>query len=233
MKISNWITKVANLDEATPEVTKTPETNSLNLAAYEQLLKKKADGTLKDEDASTLNEIEELLKVAIKAAEQLVGVKKEAATPMFPKQQRDVLPPKIKEPETTKWKEIRFNKRTGTWQVVITTRHVRNFLTENEAIDFTKKASLNAKAISATQVQALLDRWSRGIDQYASQLEAENVKGLDDEQLKRHAAWLREMKGTLDRITSEPITVDPTVPKWVEKDKGTSSFIETDSPPAL
>lgn len=54
---------------------------------------------------------------------------------------RGKLPPKIKQPETTKWKEIRFNKRTGTWQVVVTIRHTRNFLTENEAVDFTKKAS--------------------------------------------------------------------------------------------
>lgn len=56
------------------------------------------------------------------------------------------LPAKIKEPETTKWNEIRFNKRTGTWQVVITVRHTRNFLSENEAVDFTKKASLNTTA---------------------------------------------------------------------------------------
>lgn len=52
------------------------------------------------------------------------------------------LPPKMKEPETTKWKEIRFNKRTGTWQVVVTIRHTRNFMSENEAVDFTKKAEL-------------------------------------------------------------------------------------------
>jgi len=51
------------------------------------------------------------------------------------------LPPKMKEPETTKWKEIRFNKRTGTWQVVVTIRHTRNFLSEDEAVDFTKQAS--------------------------------------------------------------------------------------------
>ena len=53
------------------------------------------------------------------------------------------LPAKIKQPETTKWKEIRFNKRTGTWQVIVTIRHSRNFLTENDAVDFTKKASVN------------------------------------------------------------------------------------------
>lgn len=52
------------------------------------------------------------------------------------------LPPKMKQPETTKWKEIRFNKRTGTWQVVVTIRHTRNFMSENEAVDFTKKAEL-------------------------------------------------------------------------------------------
>jgi len=55
------------------------------------------------------------------------------------------LPPKMKEPETTKWKEIRFNKRTGTWQVVVTIRHTRNFMSENEAVDFTKKASLEVE----------------------------------------------------------------------------------------
>jgi hypothetical protein len=53
------------------------------------------------------------------------------------------LPPKMKEPETTKWKEIRFNKRTGTWQTVVTIRHTRNFLSENEAVEFTKKAELS------------------------------------------------------------------------------------------
>lgn len=56
------------------------------------------------------------------------------------------LPAKIKQPETTKWKEIRFNKRTGTWQVVVTIRHTRNFLSENEAVDFTKKASMDLLA---------------------------------------------------------------------------------------
>lgn len=53
------------------------------------------------------------------------------------------IPAKVKQPETTKWKEIRFNKRTGTWQVVVTIRHTRNFLSENEAVDFTKKASMD------------------------------------------------------------------------------------------
>ena len=51
------------------------------------------------------------------------------------------LPPKMKEPDTTKWQEIRFNKRTGTWQTVITIRHTRNFMTKDEAVEFTKKAS--------------------------------------------------------------------------------------------
>lgn len=52
------------------------------------------------------------------------------------------VPAKIKQPETTKWKEIRFNKRTGTWQVIVTIRHSRNFLSENDAVEFTKKANL-------------------------------------------------------------------------------------------
>lgn len=51
------------------------------------------------------------------------------------------IPAKIKQPETTKWKEIRFNKRTGTWQTVVTVRHSRNFLTEEEAVEFTKFAN--------------------------------------------------------------------------------------------
>ncbi len=57
--------------------------------------------------------------------------------------ERKMLPGRVKEPETTKWKEIRFNKRTGTWQCVITTRMTRNFLSENEAVEFTKKANLS------------------------------------------------------------------------------------------
>jgi hypothetical protein len=60
---------------------------------------------------------------------------------LLPPSNNRKLPPKMKEPETTKWKEIRFNKRTGTWQVVVTIRHTRNFLSEDEAVDFTKKAS--------------------------------------------------------------------------------------------
>lgn len=57
------------------------------------------------------------------------------------------LPARIKQPETTKWKEIRFNKRTGTWQVVVTIRHTRNFSTENEAVEFTKKAEMSGDNI--------------------------------------------------------------------------------------
>jgi hypothetical protein len=74
--------------------------------------------------------------------EEMTPKKEDTALPASPSRK---LPPKIKEPETTKWKEIRFNKRTGTWQTVITIRHTRNFMTEAEAIDFTKKAGLNEK----------------------------------------------------------------------------------------
>jgi hypothetical protein len=65
----------------------------------------------------------------------------EEEKPTLPGTVNRKLPPKMKEPETTKWKEIRFNKRTGTWQTVITIRHTRNFLSEDEAVEFTKKAS--------------------------------------------------------------------------------------------
>jgi hypothetical protein len=70
----------------------------------------------------------------------------EPQKPMMSKPKPGKLPGRVKEPETTKWKEIRFNKRTGTWQVVVTIRHTRNFLSENEAVDFTKKASLDVAA---------------------------------------------------------------------------------------
>ena len=57
-------------------------------------------------------------------------------------------------------------------------------------------------------------------------------RGLNDEQLKRHAAWLREMKATLDKITGETITVDPKKPKWVDE-KGETTFQESDEPKHL
>jgi len=66
----------------------------------------------------------------------------EAPTGPLSKTPTKKLLPKMKEPETTKWKEIRFNKRTGTWQTVVTIRHTRNFLSEDEAVEFTKRAGL-------------------------------------------------------------------------------------------
>ena len=74
--------------------------------------------------------------------DEVVEEVKEEVPPAMPSGNKPAnkLAPTIKEPETTKWKEIRFNKRSGTWQAVVTTRHTRNFETESEAIDFLKKA---------------------------------------------------------------------------------------------
>jgi len=46
--------------------------------------------------------------------------------------------PNREEPESTKWKEIRFNKKDGKWQIVTTTRVVRNYNSEDEALDAAK-----------------------------------------------------------------------------------------------
>lgn len=73
---------------------------------------------------------------------------KEEMTPALDEKGKEVerLPAtKVKQPETTKWKEIRFNKRTGTWQTTVTIRHTRNFMSENEAVEFAKKANLTEK----------------------------------------------------------------------------------------
>jgi hypothetical protein len=133
---------------------------------------------------------------------------------------RKKLAPRLKEPETTKWKEIRFNKRTGTWQVVVTIRHTRNFMSENDAIDFTKKAelekSIDKTSINVTQVKALLSGMSRHIQQYNEMLgtRAKQKGELNNEELERHVKWLTEQKAILDSILQEPVTLKK------EADKG-------------
>ena len=89
----------------------------------------KAPETITDEDLGMTPDVAEALHKPKDDIPKIPGAK---------------IPPKVKQPETTKWKEIRFNKRTGTWQTVVTIRHTRNFLTEDEAVDFTKKAGLDA-----------------------------------------------------------------------------------------
>jgi len=163
MKIPSWISKVAS--ESEEEKTKV----NLQDPIYSELKEKVGE----DEDKLTaLSEIDFLVNFANYAISQLavqMGLIKEAASkqmpslpklppemsvpearekitevpPSLPGDKGGKLPGKIREPETTKWKEIRFNKRTGTWQTVVTTRHTRNFATENEAVEFTKKAELN------------------------------------------------------------------------------------------
>jgi len=169
--IKNWIMKTAEeLGEIVDDESyKTKDGRSISFhdEAYEELRKKATDGQLSDEVATAVSEIEFLLDTAKVATARILDKMetKEGATKGIPaspaaveKDLKAVPPPlpsgkdptkipgKIKEPETTKWKEIRFNKRTGTWQVVITTRHTRNFATEDEAIDFTRKASLKKEA---------------------------------------------------------------------------------------
>jgi len=158
MKIANWIFKAA-ADESREQ--------SINLtdAAYEDLLTQYHEGKLDDVDADTLEEIEFLRDLINVAATKLIrGTTKEAAPKPLPNKkpgdetvmrtvekvppplpsgatfpERKKLPGKSPEPEATKWKEIRFNKREGKWQVIVSLRTVRNFNTEEEALDYAKK----------------------------------------------------------------------------------------------
>jgi hypothetical protein len=151
MNIPDWLKDVTN--DKKPAVVKKA---MFNEEAYKALLAKASEGKFDESKTQALGEITELLKVVDNAVESLSNGLTKKAAPLMPpasmpapaKKKKNVLPPKIKEPETSKWKEIKFNKRTGTWQVVVTQRHVRNFLSENEAIDFTKKASLVEKKAS-------------------------------------------------------------------------------------
>ncbi len=54
-----------------------------------------------------------------------------------PERKKTIIPGKG-EPDTTKWKEVRFNKRAGKWQAVVTTRVVRNYDSEVAALDAAK-----------------------------------------------------------------------------------------------
>lgn len=161
MPISEWLLKVA-------AESKDGSVDFMD-ERYADLLNRLKEGKLDDTTASVVNEIEQLRGVINAAVSKLTGtLHKEAKAPAAeptltpdelqaqdliadapevpPKETKPStgkIPAKIKQPETTKWKEIRFNKRTGTWQVIVTIRHSRNFLSENDAVDFTKKASMD------------------------------------------------------------------------------------------
>lgn len=49
-------------------------------------------------------------------------------------------------PEAKKWKGLRYDERTGKWEVYITERVSKDFTNEREAITFLKQSSLNLKA---------------------------------------------------------------------------------------
>lgn len=160
MRIPSWILKTAEKDD-TPAI-------SFSDPAYDELFSKYKSGSLDDEAADAVEQIEYLRDVMNVAVSKLLkGNSKEAATKELPKDtpaadlptppaRKEVPPPapsgatlparendkkkeKVPEPEATKWKEIRYNKRDGKWEAIVTTRSVRHFNTEDEAIDFTKK----------------------------------------------------------------------------------------------
>lgn len=161
MGIPQWLNKVAEDHKDAPV--------DFSDSTYAKLVDMYKQGKLDGWASQVVEEVEQLRDVMNSAIAQVstkLGLAKTAApatTPAAPK--KDIpfdigderlkeeptkqlpgtrkLPPKMKEPETTKWKEIRFNKRTGTWQTVVTIRHTRNFITESEAVDFTKKAELD------------------------------------------------------------------------------------------
>jgi len=143
MGIPNWIIKVADtkVDNLFPE------------DEYKNLLQKYDQGNLSGEEADALEEIAYLLHIIKTAVSKLVSPIKEAAAPestpskevvppaTLPKvlPDRKVLPGKTPEPSSTKWKEIRYNKRDGKWQIITSIRTVRNFNSEEEALEFGKK----------------------------------------------------------------------------------------------
>ena len=171
MSIPKWLTKTA-----VEEVEKSSGVNFSD-PAYEKLLGLYNEGKLNEEDALRVEQLEYLRdimnhtvsKMSIsKEAKESPATLPEKKPPQEPKVEKSIpevpppfssgrpiekskLPPRVKEPETTKWKEIRFNKRTGTWQCVVTTRLTRNFLSENEAVEFTKKANLSQSETKVDQ----------------------------------------------------------------------------------
>ena len=170
MEIKNWILKTADdigevEEKEDHEVYKTKDGRLIEFGdkVFEELRQKLIKGELSEEEQATVSEIEYLLDTAKVATARMLDnmgspSDKEGATKTLPENPAEVgevppalpskreptkIPPKIKEPETTKWKEIRFNKRTGSWQVVVTQRHTRNFASEDEAITYTRKAELD------------------------------------------------------------------------------------------
>jgi len=165
MKLPSWIIKTAEdlgeIKEPVEEGFSTQDGHIVNFSdpLYHELLDKYGNQQLSDEQVAALEQVEylrDLINVAVARLHD-GAITKEAAAPSKPLsavpdlpaevpptmpsgKQPKVLPARIKEPETSKWKEIRFNKRTGTWQGVVSTRHVRNFNSEAEAVDFIKKA---------------------------------------------------------------------------------------------
>lgn len=234
MKIPNWISKVADEGEVVKE-EKPEEHSEINFnsndygelckgelspekaAALEQVkelicfLNMVVDKLKRGDDVAEDHHPKEapaMLKEAANNTKQMPNLGPPLPNPVKEDQgrgQKSLPPAKIKEPETTKWKEIRFNKRTGTWQVVITTRHVRNFLSENEAIDFTKKAQLEKNAINVTQMRALLAAWSRRIDNTLDDWSKKKPLSADDATVTvaRFEPWLLEMKESLDTIIND------------------------------
>lgn len=169
MAIPQWIKKTA--EEADKH-------DSINFAdgTYNKLIDMYKSGALDEWASQIVEEVECLRSVmnnAVSEVSRKLGLVKTAApaAPAAPKEGpldfgderlKEVpapgatspnrkMSPKMKEPETTKWKEIRFNKRTGTWQTVVTIRHVRNFMTEDEAVDFTKKAGLDKNTLEIVE----------------------------------------------------------------------------------
>jgi len=135
MSIANWIFKVA--DESVEEIF--PEKD------YKDLLSKYKKGELKEVEASAVEEITYLLQIINSVIPKLINSKIEAAEtlrdslPAEKLPERKILPGKQPEPSSTKWKEIRFNKKDSKWQVISNVRTVRNFNSEEEALEFAKK----------------------------------------------------------------------------------------------
>ncbi len=159
MAIPQWLNKAAKDHQDAPV--------DFSDGTYAKLIEMYKQGKLDEWASGVVEEVEQLrdvMNTAITQVSSKLGIAKTAAPAVAEpkKPAKDLpfeigderlkeepnpginrkLPPKMKEPETTKWKEIRFNKRTGTWQVVVTIRHTRNFMSENEAVEFTKKADL-------------------------------------------------------------------------------------------
>ena len=152
-EISEWILKTA--EEAEKSVV------DLSDPKYKELCEKYEKDQLTAKEAGAFEEIEYLRDLVNVVATKILNglcTDKEAAKPPSPEPSKKEVPPPMAsgkemaqkpkvlpampgntEPQVTRWKEVRFNKKDGKWQTVLSERTVNNFNTEDEALEFLGK----------------------------------------------------------------------------------------------